>query len=1083
MSRLYIIRASAGSGKTQRLTRFFLELLLKENLDYFKSILGVTFTNKATEQMKHRIIEQLHLLAGHNRTEYYDSFIQLFKGNESRMKEKSAVLLRKILHEYSWFSIETIDTFYQRIIRAFTRELGIIGNYTVEIDTHTILQYAVDQLLDTLEDHEEVFNWLVHFSENKISEGRSWNIQKDLTDLGNELFKEQFLNHSAELHACLDNREMLRSYRDRLFRIVEFFEKKCRDFGRKGLQIINEHNLKVDDFFRKGNGAIKFFEKLERCDLKNSKGELITKTALALKLLESPYNWPSSDTSRKTEIIELVSCRLLPLFSEIAGIFDKEYKDYVTALVIRKNFYTLGILIDIENKIRQYRLEKNVFILSDAPQLLARIINQNDAPFIYEKMGNRYAHFLIDEFQDTSILQWSNFKPLISNSLSQAKECLIVGDVKQSIYRWRNGDWDILARQIYGEYPEEIIHTENLDINWRSSENIVHFNNTFFSLAQKKIVDRLQLIFNNENQNVISHLTTLGTIYNDISQTASEKVENKGTVMLRFYPKQTIRESPDYYIEPLLGSINSLLEKGYSQGDIALLVRDKKEGKLLADVLIAANNGSKLYKPVNVISEESLFLSASNAANMLIAALQYLNAPGEDIYLVKLMCAYKAHITGDPMTSEVVEMALGSGFLDKSNAPVVLPPDFINIYEELCSLPLYELLERLIRIFQAYKFNQDVPYIHALLDLVHDYSLVNIPGIQGFLDYWEEEGKLKSIPAAESLQAVRILTVHKAKGLEFKAVLIPFCNWDLDQKTNSIFWVKPPQGQFDFLPMIPLNYTRSLQDTHFAGDYFTEMFKSYVDNLNLLYVAFTRAINTLIVFSECNDGDQIKIKTVGDLLYQCIPELTVIPEIFSDKTQLVYQIGSMETTVQSAGQSQPEADYIHPYSCNPATSRIFFNPQGYEYFQDSILIRSKRIRGKVLHSLLASVRTFNELDRIVQEAVFTGLISKDEGYSLEEHFRSVITDPMVQKWFDGTGVILTEWDILIPGESFRRPDRVVIWPDVVHVIDYKFSHERHDESHRRQIREYMIIISELENKKVHGFIWYVDKNEIVEIGE
>ncbi len=1086
MSRLNIIRASAGSGKTNRLADFFLEILLKENLDYFKNILGVTFTNKAMEEMKRRIIEKLYRFSDSGRQDYPEAVLRYFKGDKTRIKEKSHVLLKNILHQYSWFSIETIDTFFQRVIRAFTRELGIPGNYTIEIDTLPVLKYAIDQLLDGLEDKMDLLSWLMQFSENKISEGKSWDINNDLLGLGNEIFREEFAAGAGKLQLALSEKEKLYAFRDRLFGITKYVEKRCSECGKEALEQIRVNGLEAADFFQKRNGAVSFFSRLEQGILRDSKGELITRSALINKLLDDARNWPSSDTKRKTEVCELASNILLPLLSKITGFIEKEYINYFTAGVILKNLYTVGILVDIEEKIRQYRLEKNVFILSDAPKLLDRIINHNDTPFIYEKMGNRYSHFLIDEFQDTSKLQWSNFKPLISNSLSQAKDCLIVGDVKQSIYRWRNGDWNILARNISDEYIREIIQYDSLDINWRSAENIVNFNNILFQQAQKKIAGQLQLIFGENHAITDTHLEVLKSIYSGISQTVPDRHKNKGKIVLRFFSKKTAKEQPDYFAGPLIDTVNLLLEKDYSPEDIALLVRNKKEGKLLADLIIKANTESKFFKPVEVISDESLFLLASNAVNMMIAAMQCLNSPDENLYWAKLTALYKVHQESDITTSEVTEMKLDAGFFEKQRALEDLPSGFTDHSNELASLPLYELAEQLTGIFQAYKHKADIPYIHAFLDLIYEYSQANPPDIKAFLEYWTDEGQIKSIPATESGNAIRILTIHKAKGLEFPVVLVPFCSWGLNQMTNSVFWVKAPEAPFDFLPLVPLNFNKGLKDTRFAGEYFNELFKSFIDNLNLLYVAFTRASDTLIAFPVFSDPEKNmpQISTVGDLVFECIAgnDGQEFTENF-DSSRMVYEIGSFKT---GSGQSKkiPAGNLIiQSYSGQPATSRMYFNAYGYEYFRDITQIRDRRIRGKVLHDLLAKIVTLDDLESTLRESVFEGLISEDEGRTLSAHIRSVMDNPTVRTWYDGKGEILTEWEIVLPGENTKRPDRVVVWPGEVHVIDYKFSIEPRDNLYNRQVKDYMNIISEVEHKPVRGFLWYVDKNEVVEIME
>ena len=1083
MSKLTIIRASAGSGKTHRLTNFFLDIVLKERLDYFKSILGVTFTNKATGEMKRRILDMLYRYTNSDKPEYSKELLDFFKEDTARIREKSAVLLGKILHEYSWFSVETIDTFFQRVIRAFTRELGIPGNYSIEIDTAPIIKYAVDQLLDNLENNSELINWLLQFSNARISEGKSWDIRYALNEIGGELFREEFTANSPALRAILNDRKKLNAFRDKLYSIKAGFEKKCTETGRIAIQYIEEQGLTTDDFFQKKNGAVKLFARLEKCEIRNSKSELLIHSALVKRLLGVPENWPAADSKRGAEVIKLAVNYLLPLLSDITEFIRKEHVHYFTAEAISKNLYTLGILADLEEKVRQYRLERDVFILSDAPKLLDRIINRNDTPFIYEKMGNRYGHFLIDEFQDTSRLQWSNFKPLISNSLSQGAKCLIVGDVKQSIYRWRNSDWSILADSVNKEYPPEILQDEVLDTNWRSAENIVNFNGKLFKQIELKISEHLKESIGLVSPSSISYIEILKRIYEKIQQNVPENKRSKGTVILRFFSKQLSREQTDYYVEYLVESINSLLEKGYGQNNIAFLVRTKKEGKVLADRLIALNNESKFIQSVDVISDESLFLYSSQAVNLLISALQYLNQKNEVLYKVKLSTLYKAHCEHKNDSTGILELILDDSYLEESNAECPLPPDFTKQIDELASLPLYDLCERLVSVFDLYRHSADVPYIHATLDYIHEYTYSNPPDIKGFLEYWEEEGRIKSVPASESRNAMRILTIHKAKGLEFRAVIIPFCSWDLTQKPNSIFWVRPEKAPFDELPAVPVNFTRALKDSYFEQDYEDEWFKSIIDNLNLLYVAFTRAIDTLIAFPLFSDpgNSETNYNNVGNLLYHCIARTKGEFAANFDIPALMYQIQPETGDVKTEQEVRVRDTLISAYSGKPATDRMYFNSRGFEYFQDTLVVRDKRLRGKVLHEILSGIVTVDELEKAICRAELEGLISVVESISFKEHIAEGMKHSIVKRWFDGSGRVLNEREIILPGDNSRRPDRVVIWPDEAHVIDYKFSSERRQMTYNRQVKMYMKNVAGLENRPVRGFIWYVDINEIEEV--
>lgn len=478
MSQINIIRASAGSGKTHFLTGAFLELLMSEPTDYFKSILAVTFTNKATEEMKSRIIEQLNLLLKGENSSYLINLMQKTGFKESHVRNKSAAILQQILHGYSYFNIETIDTFFQKVIKAFARELSIPGNYNIEIDTQPAMNFAIDNLMEEIEESSDILQWLIDFSEARIDEGRVWDIKNELLVLGQEIFKESFARVSGEVFNVLAEKEKLATFKKHLSNIISSTEKTLADFGHTGLNIINENDFEISDFYRGNTGIPTFFRKL-------SEKQPDKPNRYVLEMLNGTNNWPSPKTNRREELIAVADKKLLPLLTEIIEFINQNLTRYFTAKEIIKNLYSLGILSDLAGKIQTYCKENNSFILSESPIFINKIIDNNEAPFVYEKVGNRYHHFMIDEFQDTSALQWSNFKPLVNNSLATGKDCLIVGDVKQSIYRWRNSSWEILANQIFNDFSSGQINPRSLDTNWRSCKEIIHFNNHVLSLPQK----------------------------------------------------------------------------------------------------------------------------------------------------------------------------------------------------------------------------------------------------------------------------------------------------------------------------------------------------------------------------------------------------------------------------------------------------------------------------------------------------------------------------------------------------------------------------------------------------------------------
>ncbi len=1077
MSNIRIIRASAGSGKTNSLVSFFLELLITETTDYFKHILAVTFTNKATEEMKGRIIDELDILSKGEQSRQLDNLMKVSHFKEEHIRNKASVILQSILHNYSWFSVETIDTFFQRIIKAFTRELGIPGNYTIEIEVRPVLQYAVDSLIDSLQDNPSLLKWMMDFSEERILEGKSWDFKYDLLNLGREVFKEEFSSESNLIFQAVSNKEQLNTFRDSLYQTMSTVEKQIAGYADLAASIIRDKALDDSDFFQKGRGIGAYLKKLQSKSVEQP-------NSFVTKLLDGPEYWPSGSTLNKEIVTALASEKLLPILHDIMKFLDDHFHQYNTSKVILRNLHTLGILSDLSEKISQYRIQRNSFLLSDSSGFINKIIDNNVAPFIYEKMGNRYNHFLIDEFQDTSQMQWKNLYPLIMNSISQGHDCLLVGDVKQSIYRWRNSNWEILAKEIHNDFQAEYIRIQNLKANWRSCKILVGFTNTIFPAA----IEALEKDVENRNGDFLKLKPEMrgmiSKIYQGIEQTASGNNSLPGHVKMKFFSKQEIDDDNTLLLDAFCRDIDRLLQTGYAPGDIAVLVRGKKEGKLLADHLIQQNSENRFSTAIHVISDESLFLSASDSVHLLVAGLRYLIQPDDDINRGKLVAGIEIHRMELSNRQNIQDLKMDVGMSTEKGIIHYLPDEFVKDTDSLLSLPLYELVERLVHIFKADILNKDVAYIHAFLDLVHDYAQSNPADIEKFLNYWEEEGHSKSVPAAESQNAIRILTIHKAKGLEFKAVLVPYCNWGFDQKANAILWTKPVHEDFNYLPLIPVNYTRGLSETIFAEVYYHEMFKSYIDNLNLLYVTLTRAEETLIVYPHYNESrkSNSKISTVGDLIYDLVTNRKIKDyETYYEEDSRTFEIGK-EAKHTSAYSGDDSGIFISASSGKPAIEKLFFNPAGFDFLSETYKdIEEKKRKGEILHNILSDITTSNDIAGAVNQAIYKGLITQKESEEFITHFKDCLQDDKILSWFDGRGKIINETDIIVPRGEVRRPDRAVIFSDRIDVIDYKSGSESQFHLHKKQVRNYVNLIHKMGYQNVNGYIWYITSNKIMNV--
>jgi superfamily I DNA/RNA helicase len=679
-------------------------------------------------------------------------------------------------------------------------------------------------------------------------------------------------------------------------------------------------------------------------------------------------------------------------------------------------------------------------------------------------------------------MQWKNFKPLISNSLSEGNDCLLVGDAKQSIYRWRNGDWEILTKRVFSEYPGELVSLEVLNTNWRSHENVVVFNNRLFKSVAELLDRQIKNIF--EEAGMADGLPPEFSriVYGDVEQMVSIGNRNKGFVNVQFVDREELKNIPELADNHLLEHINSLLSRGYDAGDIAIIVRNKRDGRDIADLIIDKNSKAYFVRPVSVISGESLFIGKSNAVNLVIAAIATLLDPTNSIMQGKLGYHLQVHrqmLAGDRETIRTVYTSLLPALRNNENH---LPKDFADSGSKLISLPLYDMAESLIRIFSLGELSLEIPYLDAFLDMVHDFVKTNASDPVKFLEYWEEEGRFRSVPDNNSRDAVRIMTIHKAKGLEFKAVIVPECNWELDQKPRSVFWVKPGNKLFSYLPVLPLSYNQNLKATWFAGDYYNEYYKSNVDNVNLLYVACTRAIESLMVISPVNtQKNESRISNVGELLYAALVQQHNVNEngIFDAET-LLFSYGEMNHPEGRHSRTNEMA--ITGMICKPVTERLFFNSYGYDFFEDTTGISgNKALKGITLHTILSKVRLAADISGAVEQAVFEGLIGDGEKADLLLHLEEGMRDMRVKRWFDGSGQIFNEAEILMPDGDTKRPDRVVIFQHSVHVIDYKFGAHSNIELHKRQVAGYMEILKLMGYENIEGYLWYLNSNRIEEI--
>lgn len=1082
MSNLNIYRASAGSGKTFTLTMTYFMILFRAEGEY-KHTLAVTFTNKATEEMKSRIIKELHALANGEKSGYAETLMNTFQLTDDTLKNKAAKLQAMLLHDYGHVAVSTIDRFFQSVIKSFTQELGIYPGYTVELDTDFVLQKAVTALMDETRGNQKLREWLSKLMSDNMREGESWIIKDSINELGREIFKEDYMQLGEETVKRMGDKSFMGDFEKKMSEIIRRYEEDISRYGTDGQRIINENNLLVSDFKYGSGGFAGHFRKITD-KKKFSVFDSHKPSDRAREACNDISKWiknPSTDEIDSK--IYAVYPQLNSLLVDSIRLFDERYEEYLTAKLLKANLFQLGILGDLGLKVHQYCEENEVMLLSDTTKMLNSLIAGNDTPFLYEKVGNFYKHLMIDEFQDTSALQWSNFRPLMANSLSEGNQSMVVGDVKQSIYRWRNGDWSLLSRQVEQDFKH--IGSPNkrtLPDNWRSYKEVVTFNNHFFSHAVKTLKNLYDDKFplKKDHRRSVEMLNA----YDRLEQ--NPKKGEGGYVDIAFGPPEKLKGAKNPEANPeIMRSVTEVIgditARGGEQREIVILVRKGEEGAFVANYLMEYNTTAD--RRINFVSNDSLYVSSSTYVRFILAVLRFISDPHDRVNKAAMVRLYFAEIRKDD--GSVVEGMLRH--LDDDDLFGKAGIDFMGDVRGLLSYSLFETVEQIINLFSLRNKEEEVPYLVAFQDIVYDYETCNSNHVTLFLDWWEREQVKHTISTSEEVNAVRILTIHKAKGLEFEYVIVPFCSWKLNSSTpKRILWCKSDKPLFSGLEKMPLTYSKNLEYTYFTDSYCDEVMKTYVDGLNLLYVAFTRAKRELYVRPYGIDSPKgekkgnIKDNDSFSLIIQ-----HVITECFENQLsragngKVIMQYGQKTVRDRSAAPKEDTPLTLHDYPVADTSNRINihfkYNHKGND---DEDTTRSAIDDGHLLHEIFSRIDTVKDVDKAIREAVVDGLIRAEEQKSYKHRIEEYMTLPLAADWFREGNRSIKERDILLGNGITVRPDRVELVGGGVRVIDYKFGQEEKSR-YNRQVQRYCQALKEMGYPSVQGYIWYVALNKVV----
>ncbi|MBP9997670.1 MAG: UvrD-helicase domain-containing protein [Bacteroidales bacterium] len=1035
-----VMKASAGSGKTFSLAREYIRLLLTPqegagmpDPKAYKHILAVTFTNKATGEMKARIITELNTLATDCASSGYRSYLmeKCGIGSESELSRYAGNALCAILNDYSAFSVSTIDSFFQTTLRAFSREIGQFAEYQIELDKESLVTEASARVLDSLEDSDDSLRkWLSNASIEQIEEGNGYHLDSIVEEFAKGYMSDAYAEKARKANIDQDkvfSEDNLKKLRKRCKDIISSYD--------EGLKSATAEAFRLAGLYPDIKAAVlsalaKFSSPDSRKPVEFSSIKALTDGAedasTCFKVADrKKHSQADFDTLQEA-------------LGKVLSFSGEQLRQRNTAVMLSGQIYIFRMADSLRKEFETLLKEKNVLSLDDTNAILSGIIGGTEAPFIYEKTGIRYQHFLLDEFQDTARVQWDNFLPLLRNSISEGCYNLVVGDVKQSIYRWRNTDWKILDEQVSSSLDSVVEHP--LADNWRSARNIVEFNNSLFSTLAERMDSQLDRRLPDGSLD-----TKISRIYSDVRQRVTPKIQVPGCVEASFCESGLL-------VDSCVEAVRDALARGFSKKDIAVIVRANSQGSTISQALLDAG--------IDVVTNDSLLISSGARVRRLVAQLYRYNNPDDKIH------------------------TLAAGIFDAESLKK--------------ASSLTDMAEELLRQMPP---EDDSLYILAFLDLIRDFVQRNGNSLDAFLKYWEEEGVRRNVSSPEGSDAVTVITIHKVKGLDYPFVVLPFQAKNSFMLTTAKYWEKPEESEGMFEGLSNALYHVSLsgksKDTLFYNNFLEEQQMAFIDNANLWYVAMTRASQAMHIiapapadryrngwteFSQMSDALYMYIRQDGSGFIADDPILNgekcehfvlgpKSPKWVKEEKDEKKKVVNTLDMVYESGQTGIRGSRLRISS----DSREFFSADG-----QTGISASNRLKGTMLHKIMEKVIREEDLHREVMDILSSGDMDSAQAAEAEQLLAGAIASVRDRGWFSiGDGRrIFCERDILEPTGESHRPDRVVISPDRVDIIDYKFGKE--EGSYSGQVKGYADLYARMGYKNIHAYLWYIGQQTRVE---
>lgn len=1038
-SSFHIYSASAGSGKTFTLAKSYLKLLIvSNNPEQFKNILAITFTNKAVGEMKTRIINMLREFSSENAIKnqhpMFSAVCEELQIKPEILQQKSAIVLKHLIHNYAAFDISTIDGFTHRVIRTFAFDLKLPVNFEVELDQDSLLNKAVESLIAKAGTDKELTKTLVDFAIEKADDDKSWDISFDFNKIAKLLVSENDLFYLQKLKDKTP--DDFKNLKENVSKKIKESENRIVENAKQVLTLIEEAGLQFNDF--SGAYLPKHFEKLANRNF-SAGFEAKWQEDLNTKTL-----YPKRVAVNVVSIIEAIQPQIAEAFELTkAQIFDVQFLK-----AVHKNNTPLSVLNAIQNELNILKTDENKLLISEFNTLISNEIKNQPTPFIYERLGEKFKHYFIDEFQDTSKMQWQNLVPLLDNAMATPQgSTMLVGDAKQAIYRWRGGE----AQQFMDLYnkvdnPFQIeAEVFNLDSNYRSFKEIVGFNNSFFNYISDSF-------FSDDNYK---------SLYKEAHQ---EQIKtNDGYVNLSFLDITSTDDKDELYAEKTYNTVKQCLENGYHLNDICILVRKKKEGIAVADYLT--------QRGISIVSSETLLLKNSPKVNLINCVMALIVNADDQMLKVTMLNGIAELLDIDnkhPFFKTRIGLPISSLFKSLNEFNI-----YLN-YKNLLQMPLYEVAESIIRALNLVKDSD--AYIQFYLDIVLEYSHKQTADISGFLEVFDKKKAKLSIALPNNLNAVTVMTVHKSKGLEFPVVIFPFADLDMYREIDPKSWFPLNKKEYSGFDYALLNYSKTFENYGETGGAIYQKHQSelQLDAINLLYVALTRAAEQLYIISKTDFDAKgvVNERTYSGLFINYLKQQNLWKS-----SKLDYSFGKPKRTSFSEKENEIDTAYTFISTAKESHNLKIITNSG--YFWDTEHEEAIE-RGNLVHLILSKINTKYDVEVVFGTFLNSGQIKTSEVESLKNTIYAILSHPDLENYFTDDYTIYNEKDIITSDGLFIRPDRLVIKNDNATIIDYKTGTEL--PNHKTQLNNYALAVSAMNYKIKKKLLVYInDSIKIVEV--